>query len=46
MKAVLSGKIIDLIASRKKLERPYISSLKALLNALDQKEANIPKMNK
>jgi hypothetical protein len=43
MKAVLRGKLLVLSASKKKLERAYISSLTALLKALDQKEANIPK---
>ena len=46
IKAVVRGKLIALSASKKKLERPYISSLTAHLKALDQKEANIPKMNK
>jgi hypothetical protein len=43
MKAVLSGKLIALSASKKKLERAYRSSLPAHLKALDQKEANSPK---
>ena len=40
MKAVLRGKLIALSASKKKVERPYTSSLTAHLKALEQKEAN------
>ena len=40
MKAFLTGKLIALNASRKKLEKTYISSLTAHLKALEQKEAN------
>jgi hypothetical protein len=43
MKAVLSGKHIDLSASKKKLKRIYTSSLTAYLKALEQKEADSPK---
>jgi hypothetical protein len=43
MKAVLRGKLIALSASEKKLERAYTSSLTALLEALERKEANSPK---
>ena len=43
IKAVLRGKLIALSASKKKLERPYISSLTAHLKALGQKEGNTPK---
>ena len=43
MKAFLRGKLIDLSASKKKLERAHISSLTAHLKALEQKEANSPK---
>jgi hypothetical protein len=46
MKAVLRRKIIALSVSKKKLERVYTSSLKAHLNALEQKEANTPKRNR
>jgi hypothetical protein len=37
MKAVVRGKFIALIASKKKLERAYTSSLTAHLKALEQK---------
>jgi len=40
--AVLTGKLIALSASKKKLERAYNSSLTAHLKALEQKEANSP----
>jgi len=40
MKAVLRGKLIALIACRKKQERACISSLTAHLKALEQKESN------
>ena len=43
MKAVLRVKFIALSASKKKLERAYISNLTAQLKALEQKEADIPK---
>jgi hypothetical protein len=46
MKAVLRGKLIDLSASRKKLERAHTSSLTAHLKALEQKEANSPKRSR
>jgi hypothetical protein len=42
MKAVLRGNLIALIASKKKLERAYTSSLTAHPTALEQKGANIP----
>jgi hypothetical protein len=45
MKAVPRGKLIALSAS-KKLERAYNSSLTAHLEALEQKEANIPKRSR
>jgi len=45
MKAVLRGKLIALIASKKKLERAYVSSLTAYLKALQQK-ANTPKKSR
>jgi DNA repair exonuclease SbcCD ATPase subunit len=40
---VVRGKLIALSASKKKLERTYTSSLTVHLEALEQKEANIPK---
>jgi hypothetical protein len=40
MKTFLRGKLIDLSASKKKLERTHISSLTTHLKALEQKEAN------
>jgi hypothetical protein len=43
MKAGLRGKLIALIASKKKLWRAHISSLTAYLKSLEQKEANTPK---
>jgi len=43
MKAVLRGKLIALRACKKKQERSYISSLRADLKALEQKEATTPK---
>ena len=46
MKAVLRGKLIALSASKKKLERAYISSLTTHLKALEQKEANLPKRSR
>jgi hypothetical protein len=46
MKPVVKGKLIALSASKKKLERPYTSSLTAQLKALKQKEANSPKRSR
>jgi hypothetical protein len=46
MKAVLRGKPIALSATKKKLERANLSSLTAHLKALEQKEANSPKMSR
>jgi hypothetical protein len=46
MKTVVRGKLIALSASKKKLERAYISSLIAHLKALEQKEANRPKKSR
>jgi flagellar motor protein MotB len=46
MKAFLRGKLIALSASKKKLERAYISSFTAHLKALEQKEANSPKRSR
>ena len=46
MKALLRGKFIALSASKKKLERAHTSSLTAYLKALEQKEANSPKMGR
>ena len=43
MKAVLRGKLIALSASQKKLERAYMSSWTAHIEALESKEANSPK---
>jgi hypothetical protein len=37
---VLRGKHLALSASKKKLERPYTSSLRVQQKALEQKEAN------
>jgi hypothetical protein len=45
-KAFLRGKLIALSASKKKLERPYTSSLTAHLKAVEKKEANSPKRSK
>jgi hypothetical protein len=39
----LSGKLIALSATKKKVERAYSSSLTAHLKALEQREANSPK---
>jgi hypothetical protein len=39
MKAVLRGKLIAMSASKKKLERPYTSSLTAYLNTLEKKRS-------
>jgi hypothetical protein len=46
MKAVLRGKLIALIASKKKLERAYTSSLTTHLKALKQKEENTSKISR
>ena len=46
MKAVVRGKLIDLSASGKKLERAYTSNLTGHLEALEQKEANTPKRSR
>jgi exonuclease III len=46
MKAVLRRKLIGLSATQKKVERAYTISLTAHLKALEQKEANSPKMSK
>ena len=46
MKAVLRAKLIALSASKKKLERSYISNLTAQLKALEQKGANTPKRSR
>jgi hypothetical protein len=46
MKAFLRGKLIALSASKKKLERAYISSLTTHLKTLEQKEANSPKRSR
>jgi hypothetical protein len=46
MKVVLRGKLIALSASKKKLERAYISRLTAHLEALELKEANSPKRSR
>jgi hypothetical protein len=43
IKAMVTGKLIALSASKKKLERSYTSNLTAHLKALEQKEANIPR---
>ena len=43
---MLRGKLIALSASKKKLERAYMSSLTAHLEALEQKEANSPKRSR
>ena len=46
MKRVLRGKLIDLSASKKKLERSYPSSLTAHLESLEKKETNSPKRSR
>jgi DNA repair exonuclease SbcCD ATPase subunit len=46
MKVVLRGRLIALIASKKKLERVYTSSLAAHLEALEPKEANSHKRSR
>jgi hypothetical protein len=45
-KAFLRGKLIALSASKEKLERAHISSLKTHLKALEKKEANSPKRSR
>ena len=45
LKAVVSGNLIALSASKKKLKRAYTSSLTAHLKALEQK-ANTPKRSR
>jgi hypothetical protein len=45
-KAVVTGKLIVLIASKKKLKRVYTSSLTAYLKALEQKEVIIFKRSR
>jgi hypothetical protein len=46
MKAFLRGKLKALSASKKKLEKAYISSLTTHQKALEQKEANSPKRSR
>ena len=46
MKAILRGKLKALSAAKKKLERAYISSLTAHLEALEEKEANSNKRSR
>ena len=46
MKAVLRGKLIALSASKKKMERAYITSLMTHLKALEQKEAISPRRSR
>ena len=46
MKAFLSGKLIALSASKKKLEIAHTSSLTTHLKALEKKEANSPKSSR
>jgi hypothetical protein len=46
MKAFPRGKLIDLSASKKKLESAHTSSLITHLKALEQKEANSPKRSR
>ena len=43
---VLRGKLIALSASKKKLERAYISNLTAELKALEEMEADTPKRSR
>jgi hypothetical protein len=43
MKAVVRGKLIALSASKKKLERAYISSLTAQLKTLEQNKQIHPR---
>jgi hypothetical protein len=46
MKAFLTGKLIALSASKKKLQREHTSSLTIHLKALEQKEATSPKSSR
>ena len=46
MKSFITGKLIALSASKRKLERAYTGSLTAQLKALKQKEANSHKMSR
>ena len=46
IKTMLSGKLIALSTSKKKLERVYTSSLTEHLKILEQTEANIPKRSR
>ena len=46
MKAALRGKLIALSASKKKLEKAYLNSLKAHLKVLEQKESNTSKRSR
>jgi hypothetical protein len=46
MKVFLRGKLIDLRASKKKLERAHTSSLTTHLKALEKKEENLPKRSR
>jgi hypothetical protein len=46
MNAFLRGKLIALIASKKKLERAHTRSLKTHLKTLEQKKANSPKRSR
>jgi hypothetical protein len=46
MKAVLWCKLIALSASKNELDRASTSSQKAHLEALEQKEANLPKRSR
>ena len=46
MKAFLSGKLIALSASKKKIERAHISSLTTHLKDLEQNESNSPKRSR
>jgi hypothetical protein len=46
MKVVLRGNLIALNASKKKLERLYMSRLTSYLKALEQKGANSPKRSR
>jgi hypothetical protein len=46
MKAFLREIVIDLSASKKKLERAHTSSLTTHVKALEQKEANSPKRSR
>jgi hypothetical protein len=44
--AIIRGKLIALIASKKKLEKAYTSNLTAHLEALERKESNSPKRSR